>query len=457
MISERIPPHNLEAEQALLGGCLIEENAIIRVADLLTPQDFYRRQHADIYDAMTSLWNRHEPIDIPTLANILGERGRLEAIGGRAFLIELTTVVSTAANIVSYAGIIQKKSSLRRLMTAASEIADLSFAEEEEADDVIDRAERTIMSVSNQATRTAFVSIKDTVSEAYERAHDLHENRGKLRGISTGFRDLDNKLGGLQKSDLIILAARPSVGKTALAMDIARRVAVKGKNTVGIFSLEMSKDQLVDRMLSGEAGVDLWNMRTGNLNDTGDNNDFVRIANAMGELAAAPIFIDDTPSLNIMQVRAKARRLQMEQGRLDLVIVDYLQLMESRMGKGNDNRTQEISEITRALKGLARELNTPVLALSQLSRAVEQGKPAIPKLSHLRESGSIEQDADIVMFIYRKTADKNYREDEVPLEDRNVAEIHIAKHRNGAIGDIKLYFDAARTSFRDLDTHHKPQ
>lgn len=450
MARERIPPHNLEAEQSLIGGILIEKDAVIRVADLVTPEDFYRQAHADIYSAMTTLWGKHEPIDIPNLANLLAERGRLEAIGGRAYLMELTTIVPTAANIVSYANIVQKKSTLRRLMAVASEIADLSFEEDQDADDVMDRAERAVMGVSQQTTRTAFVPISEALDEAFERIDVLHNEKGKLRGAPTGFKDLDNLLGGLQKSDLVILAARPSVGKTSFAMDIARLTAVKHKVPVGIFSLEMSKDQLVNRMLCSEAGVNLWHMRTGNMSEQGEDNDFARIATAMGNLAEAPIYIDDTPSLNIMQIRAKSRRLQMEHG-LGLIIIDYLQLMESRARK-DDNRVQEVSEITRALKGLARELNVPVLALSQLARAVEQSKPAIPKLSHLRESGSIEQDADIVMFIYRKAADKNYRFDEIPLEDRNIAEIHVAKHRNGPTGEIKLYFDAARTSFRNLDT-----
>jgi replicative DNA helicase len=457
MPGERIPPHNLDAEQSLLGACLIERDAIVRIADTVKPEDFYRQAHADIFGAMAELFNRHEPIDVLTLANVLLEHGRLEAVGGRAYLMELTTVVPTAANIMSYAGIIQKKATLRRLTAVASEIADLSFAEDEEADDLLDRAERSVMSVSQNFTRTNFVSLESVLEDAFERMDDLQKNRGKLRGIPTGFKDLDSLLGGLQKSDLVVLAARPSVGKTSFALDIARLTAVKHKNPVGIFSLEMSKDQLVDRMLCAESGVNLWNMRTGNLDEHGpEDSDYTRIGHAMGSLAEAPIFIDDTPSLNIMQVRAKARRLKMELGDkgLGLIIIDYLQLMESRGSRSADNRVQEVAEITRALKGLARELNCPVLALSQLSRAVEQSKPAIPKLSHLRESGSIEQDADVVMFIYRKASDRNYRLDEIPLDDRRTAEIIVAKHRNGPTGDIRLFFDDGRTSFRDLETRH---
>jgi len=280
---------------------------------------------------------------------------------------------------------------------------------------------------------------------------ELHKEKGKLRGIPTGFNKLDNLLAGLQKSDLVILAARPSVGKTSLALDIARHAAVKNKVPVGLFSLEMSKEQLVDRLLCSEAGVDLWKMRTGNLSDRPDSDDFPRIGRAMGILSEAPIYIDDTPGNNVMQIRTKARRLQAEHG-LGLLIIDYLQLMESHKNRSNDNRVQEVAEISRNLKGIARELNVPVLALSQLSRAVEQSKPAIPKLSHLRESGSIEQDADVVMFIYRKSADRNYREEDIPPDERNIGEIHIAKHRNGPTGQVKLFFDATQASYKNLDT-----
>lgn len=453
MTTQKVPPHNLEAEQSVLGACLIEKDAILRVADLLKPEDFYRQAHGDIFAAMLDLWSHRAPLDILSLANRLGEQGKLENIGGRAYLMELTTVVPTASNIHSYANIIQKKAILRRLLTAASEIAEISFNETEEADDALDRAERAIMGVSQRFTSTNFIRINAALDEAFERIDDLHRERGKLRGIPSGFHDLDNLLGGLQKSDLVILAARPSVGKTSLALDIARLTAVKHKTSVGIFSLEMSKDQLVDRLICAEAGINLWNMRTGNLADRGSgDSDFARIGQAMGNLSEAPIFIDDTPGLNIMQVRAKARRLQMESG-LGLIIIDYLQLMESRAGnRRSDNRVQEVSEISRSLKGLARELNVPVLALSQLARATENEKPAIPKLSHLRESGSIEQDADVVMFIYRKAVDRNYRLDEIPLEERYLAEIHVAKHRNGPTGVVKMYFDEARTSFRNLDS-----
>ncbi|HSD12309.1 MAG TPA: replicative DNA helicase [Patescibacteria group bacterium] len=452
MPAERIPPQNIEAEQSLLGALLIEKDGMIRVADMVRTEDFYRQAHADIYQAILELFEKKEPIDLLSLGNRLNEKGKLESVGGRAYLIELTTVVPTAAHIVNYAQIIQKKATLRRLLTASSEIVGLAFDEEEEIDEVLDRAEQKLFGVSQNYMKTAFTPIKDALDSAFERIDELHRERGKLRGIPTGFGDLDNLLGGLQRSDLVILAARPSVGKTSLAMDIARQSAVKFKIPVGIFSLEMSKEQLVDRMICAEAGVDLWRMRTGKLTDSGDQqSDFARIGHALGNLSEAPIFIDDTANLNITEIRTKARRLQMERG-LGLLVIDYLQLMEARSGnKNSDNRVQEVAEITRSLKGLARELNVPVLALSQLSRTTEMSKPAIPKLSHLRESGSIEQDADIVMFIYRKAADKNYRLDEIPLEERYTAEVHIAKHRNGPVGQVSLFFDEARASFRNLE------
>jgi replicative DNA helicase len=289
------------------------------------------------------------------------------------------------------------------------------------------------------------------LNDAFERIDELHKEKGKLRGTPTGFHKLDGLLAGLQKSDLIILAARPSVGKTSFALDIARHVAVKKRIPVGLFSLEMSKEQLVDRLLCSEAGVDLWKMRTGNLSDRPDSDDFPRIGRAMGVLSEAPIYIDDTPGNNVMQIRTKARRLQAEHG-LGLIIIDYLQLLESHNGKNSENRVQEVAVMSRNLKGIARELNVPVLALSQLSRAVEQTKPAIPRLSHLRDSGSIEQDADVVMFIYRKAADSNYRPEDIAPDERNIGEIHIAKHRNGPTGMVKLFFDATQASYKNLET-----
>lgn len=452
MPGEIIPPQSLEAEQSLLGAILIDKDAIIRVADSLVAEDFYKLAHADIYSAMLELLSSREPIDLLTLANKLQEKNRLDAIGGRAYIIELTTMVPTAAHVENYARIIQKKATLRRMTSAAAAISKLGYQENEEVEELLDQAEQTLFGVSQKYIKRTFTPIKETLDTAFERIDELHRERGKLRGIPSGFTDLDSLLGGLQRSDLIILAARPSVGKTSFAMDIARQSAVKYKVPVGIFSLEMSKEQLVDRMICAEAGVDLWKMRTGKLTDNGEqNSDFSRIGHALGNLSEAPIFIDDTANLNITEIRTKARRLQLDHG-LGLLVIDYLQLMEARSGnKNSDNRVQEVSEISRGLKTLARELNIPILALSQLSRSAEVAKPAIPKLSHLRESGSIEQDADIVMFIYRKTADKNYRPDEIPLEERYVAEIHVAKHRNGPVGVVNLYFDDARASFKNLD------
>jgi len=446
--NEKIPPHSLEAEQSLLGSLLLDKDAMMKISDRTTAEDFYADKHRVIYENMVDLYRRHEPIDILSLANRLGEKNELERIGGRAYLIQLSNAVPTASHVAHYAGIVHKKATLRRLLSAAGDITSLGFNEAEEIDSVLDQAEQKLFNVSQKFLKTSFVAIQDVLDSAFERIDELHREKGKLRGVPSGYVDLDNLLGGLQKSDLIILAARPSCGKTSLALDIARNVAVKTKLGVGVFSLEMSKEQLVDRMLCAEANVNLWSMRTGHLSDSGNNDDFSRIGHALGVLSEAPIYIDDSASANIMEIRAKARRLQMEKG-LSLLVVDYLQLMESRTGN-SDNRVQEISEITRGLKSIARELNIPVLALSQLSRAVELQKPAIPKLAHLRESGSIEQDADIVMFIYRKAADRNYRMEDLSPEERHAAEIHIAKHRNGPTGIVNLYWDDTRASFKNL-------
>jgi replicative DNA helicase len=453
-MEQRVPPHNIEAEQSLLGSVLIEKDALLKVADIVTPDDFYRDVHGMIFAAMMELFGKREPIDMLSLGNRLGEKGQLELAGGRTYLIELTTIVPTAAHVVHYADLIRKKATLRKLMAAASDITRLSFDEIDEIDTVLDQAQQKLFNVSQNHLKNAFVPIKDVLDGAFERIDELHREKGKLRGVPTGYTDLDSLLGGLQKSDLIILAARPACGKTSFALDLARFGSTRYKVPAAIFSLEMSKEQLVDRMICAEANVDLWRMRTGKLDETDQHGDFQRIGHALGTLAEAPIFIDDTANASILDIRTKARRLQMEHG-LGLIVIDYLQLMESRAGnKNSDNRTQEVAEITRGLKSLARELNVPVVALSQLARAVELSKPAIPKLSHLRESGSIEQDADIVMFIYRKAADKNYQIEDIPLEERYIAEIHIAKHRNGPVGVVKLYFDEQRASFRNLDKRY---
>lgn len=454
-VLEKMPPQSLEAEESLLSCLLIDKDTIIKVVDNVTPQDFYKDAHKTIYETIRELYNSQEPIDIITLANRLEEKKQLNLIGGRTYLAYLSNLVATSANAGHYANIIQRKATLRRLQQAASEIMAMSYEEEREIDEILDETEKKIFGVSRKYLKNAFLPIDNLLTAAFDRIDDLHKKSGKLRGLSTGFLDLDNLLAGLQKSDLIILAARPSVGKTSLALDIARQAAIKNKEGVGVFSLEMSKEQLVDRILCAQANVSLWKMRTGNLSEKDDDNDFARIGEAMGKLAEAPIYIDDSGTLSIMEIRAKARRLQMEKG-LGLIVIDYLQLMEGR-GKYGDNRVQEIAEISRGLKSIARELNIPILALAQLSRAVEATHPAIPKLSHLRDSGSIEQDADIVMFIYRKSADRGYNPNDLPMDEKYRAEIHVAKHRNGPTGVVNLFFDENTVSFKNLHKQAGPE
>ena len=444
MAREMIPPHNEEAEASVLGGILIDKDAILKVAGLVLPEDFYNDRHRLIFEAMLHLFERREPIDIVHVANRLKETNNLDVAGGRAFISELTGAIPTASTIVQYGELVKRKATLRKLIKAGQNILNLGFDEADEVDSVLDNAEQELFSVSQQYLHRNFISISTVLQEAFDRIDELHSGSGKLRGLPTDFIDLDAILAGLQKSNLVIIAARPSVGKTSLALDIARKTAITHKSKVGIFSFEMSKEELTDRFLCAEAGVGLWKMRTGKLS----KDDFPAIGNAMGVLSEADIFIDDSPSSNIMEIRTKARRLALEKG-LDLLIVDYLQLME---GRSKESRVQEVSEISRALKQIARELNIPVVALSQLSRAVEaRGGPAIPKLADLRDSGSIEQDADVVMFIYRKALDRNQQ---CPPEERHIAEIHIAKHRNGPIGVVKLFFDEERVTFKNLDKKH---
>jgi len=445
----KLPPQNLEAESSLLGCLLIDKDAVIKVVDIIRPEDFYKDANGIIFSAMRELYIHHEPIDILTLTNKLEEKNQLEAIGGRTYLAELANSVATSSHIVYYANIVQRKATLRRLLTTAAEISELGYQEDEEIEKILDIAEQKLFGVSQKYLKNVFLPIDNLLTEAFDRIDELHKQSGKLRGLPTGFPDLDGLLAGLQKSDLVILASRPSVGKTSLALDIARQSAIRSKMPIGIFSLEMSKEQLVDRMLCAQAGVSLWRMRTGRLSDREEDNDFARIGEAMGQLSEAPIYIDDSASSSVLEIRTKARRLQVEKG-LGLLVVDYLQLMEGR-GRYGDNRVQEVSEITRGLKGVARELNIPVLALSQLSRAVEQTRPAIPKLSHLRESGSIEQDADVVMFIYRKAVDRGYNFDDLPESEKNSAQIYIAKHRNGPTGKANLYFDKNTVSFKSVE------
>lgn len=451
---EKIPPQSLEAEMSFLGSILIDKEAMIKVADMVRPEDFYKDSHAKIYDSILELYSKNEPVDLLTLSTRLEEKNLLENIGGRAYLAALTNAVPTASNVVHYAGIIHRKATRRRLLSASNEIVRLSYQEEtDDLEKILDQAQQQLFGVSQVHFKQSFTPVRSVLADAFDRIDELHKHKGQLRGVPTGFKQLDNLLAGLQKSDLVIVAARPAVGKSSFVLDIIRHIGTRQKKAVGLFSLEMSKEQLVDRMLCSEANVDLWKMRTGRLSDRPEDDDFPRIGHAIGTLSEAPIFIDDTPNVNIMTIRTKARRLQAEHG-LGLIVIDYLQLMESS-GRGNsDNRVQEVAEITRGLKGIARELDIPVVALSQLSRVVEQSKPAIPKLAHLRESGSIEQDADIVMFIYRKAADRNYRLEDIAPDERNLAEIHIAKHRNGPTGVVKLAFADQFASFRNLDTNY---
>lgn len=445
---DRTPPQSLEAEQSLIGAILLDKEAMLKIGDIIEINDFYKNAHKKIYECILELYEKNEPIDLLTISNRLDEKGWLEQAGGKEYLANLANTVPTSAHVAKYAHIVHQKSTRRRLLIATQEIIKMGYDEEEEIDLVLDNAQKHLFGVSQDSLKQNFTPIKGILSDAFERIDELHRNKGKLRGLPTGFSDLDNLLAGLQRSDLVILAARPSVGKTSLALDIVRHVGTKQKVPVGLFSLEMSKEQLVDRMLCAEANVDLWKMRTGRLSERPEDNDFPRIGHAMGVLSESPIFIDDTPNINITQIRTKARRLQMEHG-LGLIVIDYLQLMESRANA--ESRVLAVAEITRGLKAIARELNVPVLALSQLSRVVEQSKPAIPKLSHLRESGSIEQDADVVMFIYRKSADRNYRLEDIPPDERYLGEIHIAKHRNGPTGLIKMFFDEQRASYRNLN------
>lgn len=444
--NEKVPPQNMEAEQSLLGSLLIDKDAIIRIADLVTAEDFYSDKHRMIFESMLELYRKHEPIDLLTLANRLEEKGQLQEVGGRSYIASLSAMVPTSAHIVQYAEIVAKKATLRELIRAAGEISKIAFDEEEDLPSILDRSEQQLFAISQARQKQAFIPINAILNETFDRIDEMHREKGKLRGIPTGFTALDELLAGLQRSDLIILAARPSVGKTTFALDIARNVAVRSKVPTAIFSLEMSKEQLVDRMLCAEAGVELWKMRNGKLSDRDDADDFPRIGHAMGVLSEAPIFIDDFGSANIMDIRTKSRRLQMEHG-LGFIIIDYLQLMEGRTR--SDNRVQEISEISRGLKQIAKELNVPVLALSQLNRSVELRQPPIPKLADLRESGSIEQDADIVMFIYREAAHKK----DIEFDRKHIAEIHVAKHRNGPTGMRELYFDSQRVCFKNLDRH----
>lgn len=439
--SARIPPQNLDAEMSLLGAVLIDDEVLANVSDRLKPTDFYDKRHATIYGAMFRLYEHHKPIDLLTLSDELKKRDELELVGGSAYLTELTNYVPTSAHAEAYADMIIQKAVRRRLIKASSDIAQLGFDEDKNIQELLETAESELFSVSDAGTKQDLVSLEHILTESFDRIEELHRDRDKLRGIKTGYRDLDNLTAGLQKSDLLILAARPAMGKSTFALNIAYNIAAREKQSVLVFSLEMSKEQLVDRMLAEAAGVDAWNIRTGNLSDS----DFEKISNAMGEMAEAPIFIDDTPGLSVLEMRTKARR-EAHNHPLGLIIVDYLQLMQAGGGKNfGDNRVQEVSEISRGLKLIAREMNVPVIALSQLSRSVENRSPQIPQLADLRESGSIEQDADIVMFLYRE----DYYNPET--DRQHITDLIIAKHRNGPTGRIELYFHPERLRFMSLE------
>ncbi|MFA5196890.1 MAG: replicative DNA helicase [Patescibacteria group bacterium] len=432
-----IPPQNLEAEVSLLGSILLDKEAIVKVADIVIASDFYKDAHGDIYQAMLKLYEHREPIDVVTLTNKLEEGKKLEQIGGSSYIATLASSVPSAAHITNYARIVSGKSLLRRLIRASTEIADLAMKEDDEITNILDKSEQAVFKVSQKHLKENFIPIKDVLTESFDRIDELHKDKGSIRGVPTGFKDLDNLLAGLQPSDLVILAARPSMGKTSLALNMAQHIATVEGIPVAIFSLEMSKEQLSDRLICNEAHLDSWKLRTGNLDDA----DFPKIGQAMATLAEAPLWIDDSSGINVLEMRTKARRLQAEHG-LGLVVVDYIQLIQ---GNGSSNRVEEVSNISRSLKGLARELNVPVVALSQLSRAVENRPSRIPQLADLRESGSIEQDADVVMFIYRE----DYYEQDT--ERKNTADILIRKHRNGPTGQIELYFKPEQMRFTTVD------
>jgi len=435
---DRLPPQSIEAEQSVLGALLIDRDAVIEVADFLHPADFYRQANSTIYSAIIELYERREPVDIVTVAETLERREALEQIGGSAYLTSLINLTPTAVNAVHYGRIVERKAVLRNLIGAAGKIAAIGYDDSADVSEAIDRAEQELFSVSERRVDSGFSPLKTLLHSAYDRLDYLHQHKGEISGIRTGFADLDALTSGLQKSDLVVLAARPSIGKTSLALNFAEHAAVREGKTVGVFSLEMSKEQLVLRLLSSVANIDSQRLRTGFLEEM----DFTRLAPAMNALAEAPVFIDDTPNISTMELRTKARRLQAESG-LDMVIVDYLQLMQSSVTSRDANRVQEVSEITRGLKGLARELQVPVVALSQLSRQAEMRENKEPRLSDLRESGSIEQDSDLVMFLWREK--ERGGEDDDP--EGEIINLRLAKHRNGPTGETKLYFRKRQTRF----------
>jgi len=436
----RVPPQDIDMERALLGALMLNQSAMYEVADVVGVDSFYAGKHRVVFDAMLTLHSKGEPIDLVTISGKLKERKQLQEVGGAAYLSDLVSAAASPGSARHYAQAVQSKYVLRSLIDAANTIGELGFEEDRDIEQILDEAQQAVFAVTQAPTLRSFKELKEQLGSAMERIEQLQKHAGTLRGIPTGFTQLDNMLAGLQKSDLIILAARPSMGKTALALDIARQTATKHQTPVGIFSLEMSSDQLVDRMLSAQAGVNSWKLRTGKIKS---DDDFSRLQDALGVLSEAPIYIDDKPSMSVLSMRSVARRLKMEKG-LQLIIVDYLQLITPTNFRQTDNLVQQTTEISRGLKAMARELEVPVLALSQLSRAVEQRRGR-PRLSDLRDSGSIEQDADVVMFIHRD--DKMNDTSDRP----GVAEILIEKHRNGPTGKIELKFDEEKTTFLPID------
>lgn len=439
---DRIPPQNLEAEQAVLGAILLDSLAIVVVMEFLSSDDFYRESHRRIYQAMINLHMVNEPIDLITLTTQLQVDQQLDAVGGLQYLTELASSVPTSANVQYYGRIVEEKSILRKLIRSATEIVSNGYTGAEDVQELLNEAERKILEISARKSTSGFVSIRKVLMEVFERVEMLHQSTGMTTGIASGFPDLDKLTSGFQRNDLIIVAARPSVGKTAFALNVAQNIAVRAKQTVAIFSLEMSAVQLVQRMICAEANVDAGRMRTGRL----EGDDWEKLTMAIGTLSEADIYIDDSPVLTVAEIRAKARRLKKEKG-LDMIFIDYLQLIAGR-GKPGENRQQEVSEISRMLKQIARELEIPVVALSQLSRGVEQRQDKRPLMSDLRESGSIEQDADLVAFLYR---DDYYNQES---EKKNIIEIIIAKQRNGPVGTVELVFLKNYNKFVSLDKFH---
>lgn len=443
-ISNRIPPQAVEMEESILGAVLIDKDSILRVIDTITPEDFYQEKNGLIFEIMIQLFNRKEPIDILTVSHKLELINKLEEVGGEDYLVYLVDLVPSSAHLYHYAETVKHKATLRKLISVGSSIVDLGFDEESDIEQTLDQAEQQVFSVSQKVVKQDYVRMSDALHDAFDRIDDVHNNGVGIKGVKTGFHALDNATGGLQPANLVILAARPSVGKTSLALDITKHAALTSGKGVVFFSLEMAKEEVVDRLISSEARVDLFKMKTGKLNPS----DFELLAPAMDSLSRAQLFIEDTPGQSVMKMRAILRRILSESKELGLVVIDYLQLMESSIK--NDNIVQQVGEISRSLKGLAREFNVPVIALSQLSRSVENRTPQIPRLADLRESGSIEQDADVVMFIYRE-------ERENPDTDRKgIAEIHIAKQRNGPVGKVDLGFRKEFATFTNLDFHHAP-